>query len=140
MKTRTNLQYCKISVQVSVCFSCSCVLQTKNYRSYQVHVNGMSCHKLGAVHQTVGPANLNNLALRWRAKLSAVPTLSGKHTTVQKKTLLFTFGNKPRCVRNCKYVKITILQLGLQRLVNIIDEVDYIVTKNESCRVVEMNC
>lgn len=46
--------------------------------SYQVHVDGMSCHKFGPIHQAVCPSHLNHLTLRWGSKLSTVSTLTDK--------------------------------------------------------------
>lgn len=44
-------------------------------KSHQVHVDGMSCHKLGTVHQAISPSNLNHFTLWWGSKLSTVSAL-----------------------------------------------------------------
>lgn len=58
----------------------------KKKKSYQVHLNDMSCHKLGPVHQAVRPSHLDHLTLRRWSKLSAVSVLTGKKQTKFKET------------------------------------------------------
>lgn len=60
--------------------------ERRQKKSYQVHLNDVSCHKLGPVHQAVRPSHLNHLTLRRWSKLGAVSVLTGKKQTKFKET------------------------------------------------------
>lgn len=62
------------------------IMQHKTHKtkknSYQVHLDDMSCHKFGPIHQAICPSHLNHFTLGWGSKLSTVSVLTEKSNIV----------------------------------------------------------